>query len=156
VNCRGILFTGIVFLIILSIISLNSVIRENRSYEQQLITPAKILAVSGIYENISESVIELKKGSAATEIDRKVVPFDYGFDGNSLELEFRLPFNDSEFDLYFDSLNLSEVILEDKNYDNIFSGLLVDINTIQNAEWGGSEDKFGFYFFCGIKKQQVH
>lgn len=143
-NNKGVLFTAIAFLMVLSIIALNTVIKENRAQEQHFVVPANILRVSGLFENINESVIELKKSQEAVEIEKRVLPFDYSFDENSLSIELRLPFRAIELGVYFDTLNFAEIMLEDKNYENVYSGLAVDINTVKNAEWGGTDNGFEF------------
>lgn len=143
-NSKGVLFTVMAFLVILSVLSLNNVIKTQRAEEQHFLAPTKTLRVAECFENIGKSVIELKKGEKASEIGKRVIPFNYSFDENSALVEFDLPFKESQFNAYFDFLNLSEVMAEDKNYENIYSGLRVDVNTLKNADWGGSAQGFDF------------
>ncbi|MCX6802655.1 MAG: hypothetical protein NT067_06115 [Candidatus Diapherotrites archaeon] len=127
---RGILFTAMVFLMILSILALNATVKENRALEQHFTVPAKILRVSGLFENIWDSVIELKKSGTATEIEKRVQPFDYNFAPNTVYAGFGLPVRDAETQTYLDTLNLAKIMLEDKNYNKMYAGLDVNIRTI--------------------------
>ncbi|MEM0359869.1 MAG: hypothetical protein QXK06_00850 [Candidatus Diapherotrites archaeon] len=149
-NSKGILFTAMVFLMILSILALNSTIQENRATEQHFDTPATILRVSELFENINDSVIELKKSAEATKIEKRILPFDYNFGNHSTSTDFGLPLRESDFNTYFDTLNLAEIMLEDKSYATTYAGLDVDINTIKNEEWGGNANTFHFLLepFC--------
>jgi len=143
-NSRGVMFTAVIFLMALSILSLNTVIRESRAKEQQFTTPAKVLWTSSVYENIVDSVIELKKSDEAVELEQGGLPFNYSFDENSLSISTDLPLKNADIENYFDMLSLAEVLLEDRDYGNIYSGLRVDVNTVKNSDWGGTASEFSF------------
>ncbi|MFH1234158.1 MAG: hypothetical protein V1493_00930 [Candidatus Diapherotrites archaeon] len=127
---RGILFTAMVFLMILSILALNATVKENRALEQHFTVPAKILRVSELFENIQKSMVELNKSSEATAIEKRVLPFDYNISQNTTYTGFGLPIDANSIKTYRDTLNLAKVMLEDPNYDRIYSGLDVNISTI--------------------------
>lgn len=138
------------FLLILSIIALNNSIEAAKSNQQKFSEIAKLVSVNNKFDNINRGIVDLKKSGTAKQYNERILPFSYNIDLNSISFSRNLPFGNAETDGFFDFINLYSVLLEDSSYANVFDGLAVDVNTIQNSSWGGSAKSMHFLIepFC--------
>ncbi len=149
-NQKGFLFTFMALVLILSIMALNSSIQDSKNDSQKFLELARLVSVNNKFSNIERSAIDFKKSGIVNEFNQRIMPFTYNIDSNSISVLQNLPLASGEANSFFDFMNLFGVFLEDSSYGNVFDGLNVDVNTVQNPFWGGSAEKIQFLIepFC--------
>lgn len=149
-NRKGVLFTMMVLLLTLGILALNAAIEKGMTDAQQLGYVTSFLRVSEKYNNVERNLIRLDKNSAALELNQRIIPFVYVLKENSLSITQELPIKSSDFDSYYDAINIYEIFEEDANYSRAYTGLNVSADTLQNSNWGGTSTEISFLIepFC--------
>lgn len=149
-NVRGVLFTTMLLLMVLSMLALISVLetgkREGESYGGLI----AFEEADYFYENIQRNVVRVSESGKNKELMERLLPFSYELNGKSIVIEQMLPVNEIEFDNFFDLVNAYEVFLEDEDFGNEFTGMGVVVETVRNDLWGGSVDDINFLInpFC--------
>lgn len=136
---KGILFSVMVLLLLLALLSLHQTTRGT-SYAVQD-TESNINAyekAADKYANIRHNSTVLSESSAEEQMNSRVLPFSYTIDSNRLGLALSLPTTTS-VESYLEALNMFRVFSEDTNYNNEYDSLKVDINTLTPLSWGGSD-----------------
>ena len=142
---RGILFSIMVFLLLASLLSLHtaslshdniyrSITNENNAFRK----------VADKFSNVKNNVIVLTTSEKEQEVDKRILPFSYSNDSNSIAIETGLPVRASEVDSYLSVLNAFRVFMEDTNYGNAFDSMHTDINTLLPQTWGGMDRNVSF------------
>ncbi len=151
-NSRGIMFTLMALILILGIIAFNESEMGNWAFESESTKVSDISSVKNKYSNIAETVTTLHPNGVRKEIGERNLPFEYYWeeDSNSIEIKQNIPLNTVDLENYFNFLNVYRQYLLDTEYENAFNGLRIDVNTLQNAPWGGTSEEFQFLLkpFC--------
>lgn len=149
-NNRGILFTLMTLLIILSLLTFISVVEQGMSESQQLGYVTTFLRSAEKFSNIERNIIILDKTEPITNLSERVLPFIYIVDDNTLSIIQELPLKESDFDSFYDTINIYEIFEEDKNYPRAYTGIDVSIDTLKNPLWGGTSNELVFLIdpFC--------
>jgi hypothetical protein len=137
-NQRGVFFAFMIFLLVMSVIALNSTTsRAVSESEQRLVQHSAFDVVNNSFNNLFEEVVSLKKEGFAKEVQQRGLPFKYGLNNNKINLSQTLPQRPSVLKGYIDSLNIYSIFLNTKGQAGN-----IQLNTkvaAQNSEWGGSE-----------------
>lgn len=144
-NSRGVLFTLMAVAMLLSVLSLNYVSRQNQiSAENNTAQLSSLINTGNKYSEIYSEIVDLGKEGVAKTIYQRIVPFDYVIDANSLLISYNLPANQSVIDNYFSIINSYAIFISDTNYLTTYSGVDVDINTTKNFTWLGTQNTLSF------------
>ncbi len=137
---RGIIFSLVVLLLLLNLIALKSIYSQSKMVVSQgSVEALGFESVQGLYNDIVHNAVEFGASSSDFSVTQRIFPFEMQIDDNRIVVEQEIPIKLDELHVFFDAVNSFEVWLEDSNYTNFFSGLVVDVNTIKNNEWSGSE-----------------
>ncbi len=148
-NQNGFLFTFMALLVILSIMALNSSIKNAESDNQKFFEITKLISANNKFDNIKRSAIDFKKTGLVKQYTERILPFSYNIDGNLISVSQNIPLNSNDTNGFFDFINLYEILLKDPTYGS-FDNLAVDVNTIKNSAWGGNDKSLHFLIepFC--------
>src|SRR3989344_2244874 len=142
---RGVLFSLMIFLLIMSILSLHSASQKNSvSLQEALTESAAFRKVSDKHSNVFNNFSRLSTNFTEKTIDERILPFSYEIDGNSLTIIADIPLAYGKIETYLSALNAYRVFLQDQNYQNEYDSLQVDINTLTPISWGGSDSNLSF------------
>ncbi len=142
-NKKGILFTFMTLLLLLNILGINSVIREQQFISKESVSEISALViVNNKLGNILANVAELDEENKA--FNQRILPFNYDVDGNTILVGQGLPVGRTSMGSYFDAINSLAIFVGDTNYENVFDGIAVDIDTVQNSDWDGSSNRLNF------------
>ncbi len=151
-NQKGMMFTLMALFLVLGIIAFNEDSMSKWMLESESTKSIDISSVENKYANIMETVILLHTNSYRKEIDERNIPFTYLWaeDSNSIEIKQNIPLNTVDLENYFNFINIYNFYLSDNNYNNVFDGLEIDMNSIKNAPWGGTTEELRFLVkpFC--------
>ncbi|MFH1239803.1 MAG: hypothetical protein V1672_01175 [Candidatus Diapherotrites archaeon] len=149
-NNKGILFTLMVLLITLSLLTFISVVENGMGESQQLGYVTNFLRVAEKFSNIERNVIRLDKTEPITNLSERVLPFIYVVDDRTLTVTQELPLKESDFNSFYDTINIYEIFEEDQNYNYAYTGIDVSIDTLKNPLWGGISNELVFLVdpFC--------
>ncbi|MBI4045126.1 MAG: hypothetical protein HY392_05435 [Candidatus Diapherotrites archaeon] len=138
-NNRGILFSLIVMLMLLSVISLKSVNTGSKKIAAG--NSVELLAFNSLeqkFDDILMNAIRFSGFGGSETVKQRILPFDFTLDQNTFTASMELPLDKRDIDIFFDALNAFEVWLEDSNSVVYYPGLLADVNTPKNPAWGGA------------------
>ncbi len=143
-NKKGLFFTIITLVLITSMIFLQTIEKKTNIESQRVAETLRLGVVSDKYLHIEKNIIILGKNGEKKRILGRAVPFNHYLDVNKLKISHELPFKDILINNFFDIINTYEILLEDKNFDNAYDGLTVDVNTVKNSSWGGTTTELRF------------
>ncbi len=149
-NQKGIMFSLMVLIMILSVIALQDVFRESKIAQQRNPEKTRIFSVNEKYENINRNIVDLFKEDYLREVSQRNLPFNYLIDGNKIKFNHSIPWDKGTIENYFDTINTYRIFISDKNYSNAFDGIFTQVETLQNSEWGGTATDTHFLIqpFC--------
>ncbi len=138
-NCRGVFFTFLSFIligVILSLLLFSS--SSNQRFSETTIEVSVLNAINAKYDDITDDIITLDPTIGLPGIQQRILPFTYEEDGNTLSISQTLPISSGKLALYFDLINAYRVFVEDLNTQQTFDGVTVDLNVPTPASWGGT------------------
>ncbi|PIU21355.1 MAG: hypothetical protein COT15_02775 [Candidatus Diapherotrites archaeon CG08_land_8_20_14_0_20_34_12] len=144
INSKGALFSFMVLVLILGLILLNSYIDASRQNSFGFENSISLSKVNEKISNVQNNIGILPKEGKSKQVFQRVLPFNYSYDANSLDLNFSLPFESSKINNFFDSINLYKIFVEDQNYSNLYDDIAVSLSTLKNSAWGGSNNNLQF------------
>lgn len=143
-NSRGLMFSLMVLVLILGIILLNSYIAKSRNDTFNSENTISLTNLTEKISNVQSNIGNLPKSGKAKQAFERILPFNYSFDGNYLDINFSLPFESAKISNFFDSLNLYEAFVEDRNFSNAYDGFDINLSAIKNQAWGGQSKNLQF------------
>ncbi|MDO8647384.1 MAG: hypothetical protein Q7R70_03140 [Candidatus Diapherotrites archaeon] len=144
ISRKGILFTFMSLLLILSLLSLvDSLNSQRSSLKANAALVYSLNSTSSRFDNVYSDFVFLDKDANARLVDQRNLPFSYSMDYNSLSIVQELPLRISVWNNYFDLVNAYVIFLKDSN-TGFSSEFAVDANTVKNAIWGGSVQDLNF------------
>ena len=142
-NKRGIFFTFMALLLLLNILGINSIIREQQFISKESVSEISALVIVNNKLNaILANIVELDKENKI--FNQRILPFNYDIDGNTILIGQELPVWETSIGNYFDAINSYVIFIGDANYANVFDGIGVDINATKNPDWNGSSNQLNF------------
>ncbi len=152
-NGKGIIYTLMTVLVIIAIVSLVQVILEKRRESHEVFEAVQLIDVKNYYTNIENDIVDLAKTGLRKDMAERVLPFSYNIDGNRIALQQELSLKQNVWSQFFDLVNIYAIFVSDRNFENAYSGLAVDANTVRNKDqnaWGGNDDNIQFLIepFC--------
>lgn len=150
INSKGIFFTTMILLIILSMLMLINVAEKGKTIGEEKKEIIALEEIDYLYENVQKEVIDLDKHGKGKEVMERILPFNYILGEKTVSIEQMLPLKQLQLNNFFNVINAFEVFLEDENYLNEFSSLKVQANASKNKEWEGNETEINFLInpFC--------
>src|SRR3989344_5623361 len=133
-NNRGILFSLIVMLMLLGVISLKSVNTGSKKIAAG--NSVELLAFNSLeqkFDDILMNAIRFSGFGGTETVKQRILPFGFTLDENTFTASMELPLDKRDIDVFFDALNAFEVWLEDSNSVVYYSGILADVNTSKNS-----------------------
>lgn len=144
-NRKGILFTFMVFMLVMLALSLSATIREKRIESEAGITRISgIIGVSNKFQNIINDVVALDKNGTAMEVQERVLPFSYSIDGNRMAVGLEVPLKEATIRNYFDIINAYAIFISDSNAQTTYDLMVVDANAAGNKYWDGNTSSLQF------------
>jgi len=140
-NCKGVLFTMMAFLIITSILGLNNVI-ETKAENKQPEEANALNRLNNRFDNIKENIVDLKSDATLKYLNETILPFTYFFseDRKSLLIAQELPSNRGVLDNFFDVINIYAILSQNPDFSKgVYFGMDVNIETVGNQLWGGND-----------------
>lgn len=142
-NKKGVVFTFMVWLLLINIIGQNTIIKEQQHIFQESISEiSALIRVNNKLNNIFGNIVEM--GGENKVFVQRILPFDYDIDGNRILIWQELPLRAGSVNSFFDAINSYVIFIEDVNYANSFDGIVADMNVAQNPEWGGDSSQLNF------------
>ncbi len=137
VNSKGVFITFMVFLLVVSILTLHDVAETtNYKQERKYIDEVAFNKVNNSFNNLYEEVVSLNKEGPAKDVQQRPMPFQYDFNENAVILSQRIPVKTSMLTAYVDALNIYSIFAD----KNATADLNIATNAIQDSRWGGVED----------------
>ena len=137
---------------IMAVFLLNSTLERASRESQEIGEIAALEAVGSKAKNIERMVIDLDQVEVMEEINERRLPFSYELDKDAgrVAVQQDLPLGSDKLEGFFDLINLLEVFLEDADRDNVFDGLVVEVDTLKNSDWSGTDESLSFLVepFC--------
>lgn len=143
-NSRGLMFSLMVLVLILGVLLLNGYIAKSRNDTFNSENTISLTNLNEKISNVQSNIGNLPKSGKAKQAFERILPFNYSFDGNYLDINFSLPFESAKISNFFDSLNLYETFVEDKNFSNAYDGFDINLSTLKNQAWGGQSKNLQF------------
>lgn len=141
-NSKGVLFTILALIFVLSIIGLNESIKEARQGNlESRITVNAINTAGNKYNTLLRDLVNLDKNGKSKQVQERFLPFNYEIQNSRITIMQELPLSGIAWKNYFDILNALRVFSEDFNYSNVFDSLKTEFETIKNPEWNGSSEE---------------
>ena len=122
----------------------NSAVQKGINDSQQFGYVTSFLRTAEKYSNIERNVINLDKNGISKTLNERVLPFVYDLDDYSLSVTQEIPLKQSDFESFYDTINMYKLFEADGNFMRAYSGLDVSIDTMQNPLWGGVSDELVF------------
>ncbi len=142
---RGILFSLMVMLLLLSVLALNSAVQKRGvSTDSAANESSAFRKVSDKYSNLLNNLARLTMNKAEKAVDQRILPFTYDIDTNTITVRADLPTLQSKVDSYLAVLNSYRVFVEDSNYLGEFDSLKSDVNLPTPPTWGGTDRNASF------------
>lgn len=155
-NNRGILFSLIVMLMLLSVISLKSVNTGSKKIAAG--NSVELLAFNSLeqkFDDILMNSVRFSGFGGGETVKQRILPFDFTLDQNTFTASMELPVDKRGIDIFFDALNAFEIWLEDPNSVVYYSGILADANTPKNSAWGGTGNSLQLHILPQCLKFKV-
>ena len=145
ISQKGILFTFMSLLLILSLFSLVDALNAQRSsLKANAALVYSLNSTSSRFDNVYSDFVFLDKDANARLVDQRNLPFSYSMDYNSLSVVQELPLRQSVWNNYFDLVNAYSIFVKDGNSSGFSSEFDVEASTIKNSIWGGSAQDLNF------------
>ncbi|MFH1225254.1 MAG: hypothetical protein V1676_05620 [Candidatus Diapherotrites archaeon] len=142
---RGVLFTFMVFMIVMIVLGLGTTIKGGRlKFESDVTKTSALEGTSNKFGNIMNDVVNFDKNNLARNIQKRIMPFDYEYDGNAIRVGQELPMKVGMLDLSFDILNAYDIFISDTNSQTTYDLMHVDVNAAKNKYWGGDRNSIQF------------
>jgi hypothetical protein len=128
----------------------NSIVSENTLLLEQRPELSALREAGQKYADIERALVDLDFSGEKKNESERGLPFSYSGEENSLQLNQNFPLLPSTLPIYFSSLNGYRIFFEQQAKEDLTSGFEVDINTVQDSNWGGSSNQAAFLIlpFC--------
>ena len=146
INNKGIFFSVMTLFLILAIVSFN-VMLDNAAIDLKSFDEStSLISISNRYSNIYSQTISLRKEGYPKQVFERSLPINYDINNTkkSISISQKFPTSESLFDETFDTMNFFRIFMEDANTENIYDGIMVDVNTPRNSLWSGSKEQVSF------------
>ncbi len=149
-NQKGFLLTFAVFLLVMALLFFNSVVFENTISLEQRSEQVALREASQKYLDIERTLMDLDLSSQKKTLLERGLPFAYTGDSNSLSFVQNFPLLSTSLPIYFNSLNGYRIFFLRHSAEDLSPGFELDLNTIKDANWGGTENQavFAVLPFC--------
>lgn len=138
-NSKGVLFSLIVMLMLLSIISLKSVNTGSKKIAAG--NSVELLAFNSLeqkFDDIFMNAIRFSGFGTSETVKERILPFVFTLDQNTLTTSMEIPLSKPDIDVFFDAMNAFEIWLEDPASAVYYPGIISDVNTPKNSTWSGT------------------
>lgn len=143
-NSRGIIFTISVLTLILAIIYLTTAFSQSEHSIANAPELSALKIAGQKYRDISRSLLELDLNGPKKTVLSMGLPFSYSADRNQFQITQRFPVNAIEIATYHNSLNGYRIFFQNQSLQGLPTGFFLDINTIKDANWGGTNNRLNF------------
>jgi len=135
-NRQGVFITFMVFLIVVSILTVHDVSRGmDFKKEKGFINEAAFNNINNAFNNMYEEVVSLNKEGAAKDVQQRPMPFQYDFNKKSIILSQNLPVRQATLEAYIDALNIYSIFA---NKGEEITDLNITTSAAQDSRWGAS------------------
>ncbi|GEM_PF-4791076 len=144
IGSRGVLFSAMVLLLVLALLSLEHARLNSREWSQGSQNMLNAFAgAEGRFADLKSAIISLPQSAAAKQARAAALPFSYSFDSNALRVSSGLPVGDANATAYLESLNYLRIFGEQAGPQQTGSQG-IDINTPLPPSWGGTDRNLHF------------
>ncbi len=150
---------GIFFLLmglILSLLVLGFGFKINQQYleaEKKSFNSNALQQVKNKYSNINSVKDFYREGTIKTYFER-IVPITYSVDENTISITQQLPIKKALVRNFFDFVNAFEIFTETTD-SLVYDGIDVEIETVQNSLWGGTDENIVLMIKPQCKKYSI-
>lgn len=139
---KGIIFTIMALVLIAAIATLYVSEKEiEKGRRESLIKASSFNKVSSKYGDIKQSILSLPLAGKEKENAERILPFNYGFDGNSFWVRFDLPDSSNKIQGYLETLNAAKIFLE-REWES--EGIAIDASFPLPYSWGAANSSVSF------------
>ncbi len=147
-NSKGILFSLIALLLILSIMGLNVSIQNSRFSLDPVSEVMQLREVGKKFRDIERSLVELDLNTNHKRIAERGLPFTYSLTSpKQLVLSQEFPINPVSLAGYFDSIQGFRIFYSQLWQDSNRTDISLDINAPRDQNWGGTSSDVSFVLF---------
>jgi hypothetical protein len=139
---KGIIFTIMALVLIATIATLYMSEKEvEKGRREALIKNSSFNKVSSKYSDIKQSMLSLPLAGKEKENAERILPFNYGVDGNSFWVGFDLPDSSNKTQTYLETLNAAKIFLDNEWRSE---GVAINASFPLPYSWGATNSSVSF------------